>query len=459
MSGQPSQRVRRNGSPLHSHTKTGPIKAVKAFSFKHGSPTRSLNSASPTANVGTQKTWPRKSPDIRASPERRSPCSPSYKEKSKSRQSPIHNLKRTNSLDTLGPYLTGQWPKESCINMLHHYQTTGVFMLDKSTQTPEEWDLTQSIDLQKIKGHKRSASFGQGDQFKKEFIKQQLQQLRKKEINKNTESAKQHRQSPVQGNHSALSLTAPPTVFAQSKAIHIPASHIPVKTPMSRYQRNSVEGLNIEIEKLWAKEVHFMGCDIEDMETFREIPDGHRAPIPEIQRIPCATRSVDTQTPSSNHDDGRNSSLAGRCESISPAINIILGPMDLSQPSSRSQSLDSKSEKAESQEESPEPAVSTFPTSPMPEKFPASPKPDNSYDFVREPPDGCEKIKAIEEFRQTPEKEPSFFCPVKPNQFVFKPSIGSAFYPAFKPLLSSTQETPLRSSALATNTATSIESS
>ncbi|ESO99794.1 hypothetical protein LOTGIDRAFT_238699 [Lottia gigantea] len=436
MSGQPSQRVRRNASP--SHTKTGPIKAVKAFSMKHGSPIRGLMCGSPTANVGTQKPWSRKSPDVRASPERRSPCSPSYKDKSKIRQSPIQPLKRTNSLDTLGPYLTGQWPKESNVNMYHHYQTSGVFMLDKSTQTTEELDAPSDHLKPKGQGHKRSSSLGKGDQQKKDqYIKQQIQQLRKKD--KHSDSTK-FRQSPVQGNHSALSLTAPPTVFAnQSKAIIIPTmSYIP-KQPMSRYQRNSVEGLSVEIEKLWSKEVHYQ-CDSDEIETFREVPDGHRAPVPEVQRITCLMRNVDTQTPSSKNEDGIRGSNSSRCDSISPAINSnFLGPIDLSQPSSRSLSSECKSEK-EIFEESPEPS---YPSSPRLEKFLASPKLKDSYNFVREPPDGCEKVKAIEEFRQTPEKEPSFFCPVKPNQFVFKASIGSAF---FKPY-----------TALTSNTVTSIE--
>lgn len=37
-------------------------------------------------------------------------------------------------------------------------------------------------------------------------------------------------------------------------------------------------------------------------------------------------------------------------------------------------------------------------SSPLP-KFASSPKPNNSYMFKREPPEGCEKIKAFEEMR------------------------------------------------------------
>ena len=37
--------------------------------------------------------------------------------------------------------------------------------------------------------------------------------------------------------------------------------------------------------------------------------------------------------------------------------------------------------------------------SPEPSKFVSSPKPEKSCPFVRQPPDGCEKVKVIEETR------------------------------------------------------------
>ncbi|XP_041367236.1 glucocorticoid-induced transcript 1 protein-like [Gigantopelta aegis] len=403
MSGQPNQRVRRNVSP--ASTKQRPIKAVVAFSLKNGNPSRNNSSASPTQ--GCHKIWPRKSPDSRLSPERKSPASPSLKEKTKShKQSPVPSLWRASSLDTI--YLAGQWPKD--INPYHHYQNSGVFTCEKSTQTPEEWDTRQN-DRKRDKGHTRSASFGQADQLKV-LIKQRLQKT--KEGSKQNESAK--RQSPVQGKHSALSLTAPP---AFSKAIVIPAaSRIPVKS-MSRYQRNSVEGLNTEIEKLVLKAVP--GNEVEsDLIRPQEIPDGHRAPVPEVRVVNSTMRSVDTQTPSAQLDEPRATSSNSRSDSISPAIPIMPGTMDSSRPSSRSESADSKSDKE--LVDSPEPSIA---------KFVSSPKPNTSRDFVREPPDGCEKVKVIEENRHPVIKD-SLFCPVKPSQLVFKPSQNSAFYPLYK---------------------------
>ena len=44
------------------------------------------------------------------------------------------------------------------------------------------------------------------------------------------------------------------------------------------------------------------------------------------------------------------------------------------------------------------PGADSGSSSPLP-KFASSPKPNNSYMFKREPPEGCEKIKAFEETR------------------------------------------------------------
>ena len=65
----------------------------------------------------------------------------------------------------------------------------------------------------------------------------------------------------------------------------------------------------------------------------RDIPDGHRAPVPDLSRT-SGTRSIDTQTPSGNLDDRSSGSSASpnRPQSISPAI---VGHLDQSpRPSS-----------------------------------------------------------------------------------------------------------------------------
>ncbi|CAL1538797.1 unnamed protein product [Lymnaea stagnalis] len=434
------QRVRRNGSP--STTKQGPIKAVKAFSLKHGTQHKTASSPSPRES---HQIWSRKSPDSRVSPERKSPAgtpvtcissfscistsihsqlpqSPNNSVPSVSKDrankshkhSPVAGKWRASSVDTVVPsYLTGQWPKD--INNYHHYQSDGVFMCDKSTQTVAE---LEGKPEKRKKGHKRSASFGQGDQLKLQFIKQHLQ--KSKEGSKHTDG--KLRSSPIPGKHSALSLTAPPALCSQhTKAILISAGHIP-RHNMNRFQRNSVEGLNMEIEKLVssvkAVNLSTWESDVDD-HVFREIPDGHRAPVPEITR-PSSTRSIDTQTPSGQLDHLLTpyTITVSRPASISPVTPSRPKSVDgQNPPRSRSDSTESKSSKE---------------NSPEPNAYLSSPKLEASCPFVREPPDGCEKITVVEESRRPLIKEPMLFSPVKPNQFVFKQSQGSAFCPLIK---------------------------
>ncbi|XP_077853142.1 glucocorticoid-induced transcript 1 protein isoform X3 [Macaca mulatta] len=66
-------------------------------------------------------------------------------------------------------------------------------------------------------------------------------------------------------------------------------------------------------------------------------------------------------------------------------------------------------------------------SSPLP-KYASSPKPNNSYMFKREPPEGCERVKVFEEMAsRQPISAPLFSCPDK-NKVNFIPT-GSAFCP------------------------------
>ncbi|KAK7500784.1 hypothetical protein BaRGS_00008028 [Batillaria attramentaria] len=155
-----------------------------------------------------------------------------------------------------------------------------------------------------------------------------------------------------------------------------------------------LRGLLQEIEKLvLSKPTSSAGQEPEEPDLLlraQDIPDGHRAPIPEITRLSC-TRSVDTQTPSAQVEEPRPTSSNSRPESLSPAVTSLPPPgptTDLLHPDSRSDSVESKSSKGDSEFDSPEPS-----------KFVSSPKPEKSCPFVRQPPDGCEKVKVIEETR------------------------------------------------------------
>ncbi|XP_026011529.1 glucocorticoid induced 1a, partial [Astatotilapia calliptera] len=196
------------------------------------------------------------------------------------------------------------------------------------------------------------------------------------------------------------------SAFSMSKSAQMPLSNITVPKPSISRVPSSMEGINHELEKVFIKD----NGDKEELKSL-EVPDGRRAPFPPQQRS-SSTRSVDTQTPSA---PGRSSSCSSLSPSPSPACP--LGSHDGSPYSTDDLLYDRDKDNGSS--------------SPLP-KFASSPKPNNSYMFKREPPEGCEKIKAFEEMssRQST-SAPLFSCPDK-NKVNFIPT-GSAFCPVKLP--------------------------
>ncbi|XP_030003220.1 glucocorticoid induced 1a [Sphaeramia orbicularis] len=437
-----SQRVKHSGSPPAScascsnNTATvrlQPIRATVPYQLLRGnqlSPTRSASSSFPVAKSNTGPTtsrcsspanpggsasdgrlvhWQRLSPpDSRSSPER-SPFSPVPKvERTKSQQVRSSGaIRRTSSLGTItGPYLTGQWPRDPHV----HYPSC---MKDKSTQTPGCWSDETG---EKRSTHQRSASWGSADQLK-EIAKLRQQLQRSKQGGRHSKD--KDRLSPHQYNtltYSALTSTSNSTVtadshaqhFSMSKSAQMPLSNITVPKPSISRVPSSMEGINHELEKVFIKD----NGEKEELKSL-EVPDGRRAPFPPQQRS-SSTRSVDTQTPSA---PGRSSS----CSSLSPCPSPACPPgsHDGSPYSTEDLLYDRDKDSGSS--------------SPLP-KFASSPKPNNSYMFKREPPEGCEKIKAFEEMssrQSTSASVPLFSCPDK-NKVNFIPT-GSAFCPVKLP--------------------------
>ncbi|XP_042293801.1 LOW QUALITY PROTEIN: protein FAM117B [Sceloporus undulatus] len=344
----------------------------------------------------------RRSPEqSRASPERKSPGSPGSKvdKPRPPSSSPSSIARRTPSLDLLAaPYLAGQWPREN------HGQAAPC-MRDKSTQTESAW---AEEYLEKKKGsHKRSASWGSTDQLKEiAKLRQQLQRSK--------HSSRHHRdkerQSPFHGNHAAINQCQAPV----PKGVLVPV--IPIaKSTGSRF-RNSIEGLNQEIEII-IKETG----EKEEQLIPQDVPDGHRAPPPLVQRS-SSTRSIDTQTPGGAEKGSNNSS---RSQSVSPGSFLAISNEGSEEsPCSADDLLGDPREKENGN------------SSPLP-KYATSPKPNNSYMFKREPPEGCEKVKVFEDSLPKPLHEiPAFYCPDK-NKVNFIPKSGSAFclVSILKPLL------------------------
>ncbi|XP_078378418.1 glucocorticoid-induced transcript 1 protein-like isoform X2 [Oculina patagonica] len=408
MASQPSQRPRRNASPASS-SKLQPMRATLPFSLiAHGNPSptrgnglrRPSPSSSPVHGSENGLKHRRSSPETRGSPEhRRSPSSPSSSsskgERSKLTKSNSGAIRRTSSLDAISPYMSGQWPKE--------VGSYGPSMCHKSTQTPvwEESDI-EDVSMLGTK-HKRSNSLGSGDQKIKEKLKQHLQ--RTKQGSKSSQTY--GRQSPLHGDHTAI----PASRLPQSIPISIPLAPRPSEGP----QKRSLEGLNSEIQKL-------VLTDTQTEKGMEHVPDGRKAPVVEmltgIGVVPFRTVNIHTQTPADNQDgqdSGGSGNSSSRSHSASPTYPIMPGASD-SRPSSRCSSGGA----AEAEENvSPElPAGGP--------KYASSPKPNNSYLFAREPPDGAEKVPLHVEDADR-DTSPMFLGPDKTKVKVINISARSAF--------------------------------
>ncbi|XP_026114966.1 protein FAM117B [Carassius auratus] len=283
-------------------------------------------------------------------------------------------------------------------------------MRDKATQTPRAW-----VDERRRGSHKRSASCGSTDQLKEiAKLRQQLQRSKRSSRHRRDKD----RKSPFNGNHAIIQSQS-----QMPKTILIP---IPISKSTPPRFRNSIEGLNQEIERIIIRDT----VERDEIIVPQDVPDGHRAPPPLPQRS-SSTRSIDTQTPSNGGLGSNRSNSSSRADSVSPSYLSILNdtvgnsPLDDTLNESKERDLG--------------------PWSPLP-KYASSPKPNNSYMFKREPPEGCERVKAFEENQPRPLQEiPPYLCPDR-NKVNFIPKSGSAFclVSILKPLLP-TQELNFRS--------------
>nr|XP_015217351.1 PREDICTED: protein FAM117A-like [Lepisosteus oculatus] len=179
------------------------------------------------------------------------------------------------------------------------------------------------------------------------------------------------------------------------------------QTPLSRLTprlRHSVEGLNLELEGVFVREPS------EEHPRVLDVPDGHRAPVPP-QRCSSSSQSDPSPAP------------------LDPAL--------LSLPPSPSSPLGDAGPDL-----GPDPDLPCgTPLSSCPSpvlQLSSSPLPNKSYSFQREPPEGCERVRACEE-ALSPCLGQAFLlsCPDR-NKVNFTPT-GSAFCPVslLKPLLPS----------------------
>ncbi|CAB1422241.1 unnamed protein product [Pleuronectes platessa] len=279
-----------------------------------------------------------------------------------------------------GSHLTGPWPQDDSQDQHAPY------MRDKATQTPRAW-----ADERRRGSHKRSASCGSTDQLKEiAKLRQQLQRSKRSSRHRREKD----RKSPFNGSHTIIQSQSP-----MPKTILIP---IPIAKSSAPRFRNSMEGLNQEIERIIIRDTP----EKEETIVPQDVPDGHRAPppVPPQQRS-SSTRSIDTQTPSGGGLSSNHSNCSSRPDSISPSYLTVLNDTSGGSPYEEKE---------------------LGPYSPLP-KYAASPRPNNSYMFKREPPEGCEKVKVFEEsMPKLLQDIPTFLCPDR-NKVNFIPNSGSAF--------------------------------
>uniref|UniRef100_A0A8D0HHG2 Family with sequence similarity 117 member A n=1 Tax=Sphenodon punctatus TaxID=8508 RepID=A0A8D0HHG2_SPHPU len=302
-------------------------------------------------------------------------------------------VRRTSSLDTiLGSYLLGQWPRDA-------EGAVSLCMNDKATQTPMSWHETE-VGKTSPGSHKRSASWGSTD-HRREIakLKQQLQRTKLSSRN----GKEKDRSSPVQGDHSVLG------------SVRVSPSGCLPAFPVLRLSpclHRSLEGLNQELEEVFVKE-----HGDEELLRILDVPDGHRAPAPPQRG--CSDPSLLSLEPSS-------------CSSVSlsPSPSSALRPSPHTPAKAATEELSLSAEEPVSDPKEKEDSS----TSPV-LGFASSPRPNHSYMFKREPPEGCEKIRAFEE-ATSPSPDQIFLpsCPDK-NKVHFNPT-GSAFCPVslVKPL-------------------------
>ncbi|XP_077455859.1 glucocorticoid-induced transcript 1 protein-like isoform X3 [Stigmatopora argus] len=377
-------RVRRSnaGSPgcrLHPLRATVPYQLLRGG---QGSPTRPPHSLHGGAAGGSRGSSPPSSPTLllpgskqRLSPENKDASCPPDSPVSKGERSKLQTrsssaIRRTSSLDAItGPYLTGQWPRDA-------HGPYPSCMKDKSTQTPGVW-----MDESSDQGgpHQRSASWGSADHLKEQIAKLRLQLQRSKQGSRQSKE-RDATSGPPHVQHGAA------TCPSQHKGSSCSLS---TKSLICRVP-SSVEAINHELENV------FIRHDWEHTVHATDAADGRRAPFP-LQRYIGETRDTDTQAPSSGES------------SPSPRPQHPHSPDG--SPSSSADDVDKDGSCG----------------SPLP-KFATSPKPNNSYMFKREPPEGCERVKVFDEMLCGQSKGfPLFSCPDK-NKVNFIPR-GSAFCP------------------------------
>ncbi|XP_072431521.1 glucocorticoid-induced transcript 1 protein-like isoform X2 [Chiloscyllium punctatum] len=428
---QASQRMRRNGSPTSNRLQ--PIRATVPFQLRQGnnSPTRSssCNGTTSTSSPATATVHPASTATATTSTSTATSTTPNGQKLSPT-SSPTSSFWVPAPIVAADGRMRHRRSSDSRSPPERRSPSSPVYKVErsKSQQMRTSSTIRRTSSLDTITGPYLTGQWPRDphihypssmkDKSTQQIAKLRQQLQRSKQSNRHNKE--KDRQSPLHGNHTAINQSqASTTRFIPGPALNITLS----KSAISRVQ-NSVEGINQEIERMFIKD----SGEREEPSRPLEIPDGHRAPFPSHYRS-SSTRSIDTQTPSVQE---RSSS----CSSHSPCVSPFY--LTGSQEGSPCSAEDLQYERDKDSRSN----------SPLP-KYASSPKPNNSYMFKREPPEGCEKVKVFEEMTSRPPTSvPLFSCPDR-NKVNFIPK-GSAFFPVsiVSRALFSTSDLLLKSSSV-----------
>uniref|UniRef100_A0A8D3ALV8 Family with sequence similarity 117 member A n=1 Tax=Scophthalmus maximus TaxID=52904 RepID=A0A8D3ALV8_SCOMX len=287
--------------------------------------------------------------------------------------------------------------------------------------TPSSW-AEETQGRRGVGGHKRSASWGSAEHLREVAkLRHQLQ--------------KRSRHVPPSAAAGGHELPHQPLPAGHAEGI----TQTPPLMPLNRLAqrlRRSVEGLNLELEEAFVSE------QPGDQHEILDIPDGHRAPVPARR---CSSGSQSEPSPGP-----LDPSLLSPCPSPCPLDPSLLSPPNSPQASnplllspSRSPCPMGEPEPVDCEPRCPSPSAllpSFALEPPLLQPCSSSPRPNKTYSFQREPPEGCERIRVCEETMFSCQEEPLLHpsCP-DPNKVNFTPHGGSAFCPVslLKPLLPS----------------------
>lgn len=306
---------------------------------------------------------------------------PDDENKARVRHQTQTEIRRTLSLDAiLAPYLQGQWPREG-----DRQGQSGHHKKDKFSQ-PSNWR-PDKAERNSTGSHKRSASWGNGDHLRDiAKLKQQLHHGSKNGVYVGVRERHHH----------------PMWVCAQSQPVPIPLSSL---TNLPSTMRRSEERLDQELERAFTHQSPIQ------LSRLLEIPDGHRAPVPALS----SNSSSQSESSITTHPTSQSSPSP----SASPhSLTELDTDFSAAAQSCHSPLLSSEADAA---------------------LLSCSPRPNKSYCFQREPPEGCERVRVCEENISLYKNQPNLLSCPDPNKVNFTPHGGSAFCPVslLKPLLPS----------------------